>query len=87
MRKSIKSLLLASGAALMLSSCVSVTNMITDNPVGSKKGVAKLRIFGKDKDITLERAAKNGGVTKISLVEVRVTYFILPFVKTTVWGD
>lgn len=87
MKKSIRPLLLAPIAALMLSSCVSVTNMLTDNPVGTKKGVAKLRIFGKDKDITLEKAAKNGGITKISLVEVRVTYFILPFVKTTVTGE
>ena len=53
MKKSIRPLLLAPIAALLLSSCVSVTNMLTDNPVGTKKGVAKLKIFGKDKDITL----------------------------------
>lgn len=86
MKKSIRPLLLAPIAALMLSSCVSVTNMMTDNPVGTKKGVAKAKFLGS-KDISLEKASRNGGITKISLVEVRITYFILPFVKTTVWGE
>lgn len=82
-----KMLALAPIAALLLSSCVSQTFMLTDNPVGNKKGVAKLKFFAKDKDITLEAAARKGGITKISIVETRVTYFILPFVKTTVWGE
>lgn len=71
----------------LMSSCVSSTYMVTDNPVGKKTGVAKLSLFGKDKDISLEKAAKNGKITKIGTVEVRVTYFILPFVKTTVTGE
>jgi len=71
----------------LMSSCVTTSYMVTDNAVGSKVGVAKLKIFGKDKDITLEKAAANGKITKIGTVEVRTTYFILPFVKTTVTGE
>lgn len=70
-----------------MSSCVTTTYMVTDNPVGTKVGVAKLRFFAKDKDISLERAAAEGKITKIGTVEVRTTYFILPFVKTTVTGE
>lgn len=87
MKNKIKLLALAPIAAAMLSSCVSQTFLITDNPVGNKVGVAKLRFFAKDKDISLEAAAKKGGITKISIVETRVTYFILPFIKTTVYGE
>jgi NADH:ubiquinone oxidoreductase subunit F (NADH-binding) len=71
----------------MLPSCVQQTYMITDNAVGTKTGVAKLRMFGKDKDISIETAAKNGKITKIGTVEMRVTYFIIPFVKTVVTGE
>ena len=71
----------------MLSSCVTSTYMVTDNPVGTKKGEAKLSLFGVDKDISLEKACKNGSITKIGTVEVRTTYFIIPFVKTTVTGE
>jgi hypothetical protein len=73
---------------LGLSSCVTTTYMVTDNPVGNKTGVAKLSLFGKDKDISLETAAKNGKITKISTVEVKTTYvLIFPFVKTVVTGE
>ncbi len=84
--KKIKFLTLSVGF-LMLSSCVTSTYMVTDNPVGTKKGVAKLSLFGADKDISLEKACKNGEITKIGTVEVRTTYFIIPFVKTTVTGE
>lgn len=84
--KKIKFLTLSVGF-LMLSSCVTSTYMVTDNPVGTKKGVAKLSLFGVDKDISLEKACKNGEITKIGTVEVRTTYFIIPFVKTTVTGE
>lgn len=84
--KKIKFLTLSVGF-LMLSSCVTSTYMVTDNPVGTKKGEAKLSLFGVDKDISLEKACKNGAITKIGTVEVRTTYFIIPFVKTTVTGE
>ena len=87
MKQNLKLLTIAGLSAILMSSCVIQTNMITDNPIGTKVGVAKLRIFAKDKDITLEKAAQNGGIKKIGLVEVRTTYFIIPFVKTTVYGE
>lgn len=74
-------------STLLLSSCVSSTYMVTDNPVGTKTGVANMSIFGVDKDISLEKAASNGKITKIGTVETRTTMFILPFVKTTVTGE
>ena len=71
----------------MLPSCVQQTYMITDNPVGTKTGEAKLRMFSANKDISIEAAAKNGKITKIGTVEMRTTYFILVFVKTVVTGE
>lgn len=87
MKKNKKLLLACIGSILMLSSCVTTNYMITDNPVGTKVGVAKIRMFGKDKDISIERAAKNGNITKIGTVEVRTTVIVIPFVKTTVTGE
>jgi hypothetical protein len=46
-----------------------------------------MALFGADKDISLEKACKNGEITSIGTVEVRTTYFIFPFVKTTVTGE
>lgn len=83
----IKNLTIAGCIAFALTSCVSQTYMVTDNPVGTKIGVARLRIFGKDKDFSIEAAAKKGKITKIGIVEVKTTVFILPFVKTTVFGE
>jgi hypothetical protein len=87
MKKTIKMLMIAPIATLMLSSCVSQYHMVTDNPIGNKVGVAKLKLFAKDADMSLEAAAKNGGITKIGLVQVKTTIFILPFSKTTVYGE
>lgn len=71
-----------------LSSCVQSTYMITDNPIGTKKGEAKLSLFGKDKDISIETAAKKGKITKISVVEMKTTYILIfPVVKTIVYGE
>jgi hypothetical protein len=85
--KNKKSILLAGVAGLFLSSCVTSTYMVTDNPVGTKTGVAKMSLFGKDKDISLEKAAANGKITKIGTVETRTTMFIIPIVTTTVTGE
>lgn len=71
-----------------MSSCVTTTYMITDNPVGTKVGVAKLGFFAKDKDISLEKAAADGKITKIGTVETRTTFIVIfPIVKTTVTGE
>jgi hypothetical protein len=65
-------------AVLLLAGCSSITvpYAATDNPVGSKTGeVTTSYLFGVlplGGDFTLSGAAANGGVTKISTVEVRV---------------
>lgn len=84
-QKSPLSFLLAMGL-LSLSSCVTITTTVTDNPVGSKTGIAKRSLIG-NKDFSYEAAAKNGNITKIGTAEVKTTYFIFPFVKTTVTGE
>jgi hypothetical protein len=87
MKKTIKTFMIASAGSLMLSSCVAQYHMVTDNPIGKKVGVAKLKLFAKDADMSLEAAAKNGGITKIGLVQVKTTFFIFAFSKTTVYGE
>ncbi len=87
MKKTIKMFLLAGLTGTFMTSCVTTNYMVTDNPVGKKVGVAKLGLFAKDKDISLEKAAKNGGITKIGTVEIKTTIFIFPFIKTTVTGE
>lgn len=84
-----KTKLIISSVAVMalLSSCVTTSYMVTDNAVGTKVGVAKLGLFGKDKDMSLEKACANGKISKIGTVEIRTTYFIFPFSKTTVTGE
>jgi PBP1b-binding outer membrane lipoprotein LpoB len=74
-------------AVLLLAGCSSLTVPygVTDNPVGSKTGeVTESYLFGQilpngiisgipmGGDFTLSGAAANGGITKISTVEVRV---------------
>ncbi|MDR0600845.1 MAG: TRL-like family protein [Treponema sp.] len=57
--------------ALFLAGCASTTYYefvaVTNNPVGSKVGEARVAEGG------IYQAAKNGGITKIAVVERRVT--------------
>lgn len=65
---------LACAVAVTAASC-SVTTPITatSNPVGNKCGIAKtttiLSIFGGSADCGINKAAKNGGITRISHVD------------------
>ena len=77
-------LLLAVGAFL-LTSCSASINMVTNNPVGTKMGIAKIGLFaGRNQDMSLEAAAKNGKITKIGTVEIRQGFLS---VKTIVTGE
>ena len=70
-----------------LSSCVIYeSHTVTGNPIGTKKGVAKSKIFKKP-DVGMATAAKNGKITKIGSVDTRTTIFIIPFFKTVVTGE
>ena len=67
---------------LGLSSCtVTMPLTATSNPIGNKVGISKATgYFGPagmglyfNQDYSIQTAAKNGGISKISTVDVRVT--------------
>ena len=65
-------------AAAFLSSCaVTMPVNATSNPIGTKVGTAKATgYFGVvffDADASIQTAAKNGGITKISTVDIKTT--------------
>jgi hypothetical protein len=64
--------------AFSLSSCaVTLPVNATSNPLGSKVGTAKatgyLGILFFDQDASIRTAAKNGGITRISTVDIKST--------------
>ncbi len=69
----------ALGAMVALLSSCSLTLPVnaTSNPVGEKVGTAKatgyLGILFFDADASIQTAAKNGGITKISTVDIKQT--------------
>lgn len=73
MKKLIK-LACAVAVTICAASCATTTPVTaTSNPVGNKCGVAKattvLTIFGGSADCGINKAAKNGGITRISHVD------------------
>jgi hypothetical protein len=75
MNKKIKNLAAVCAAALLVTSC-SITGpvAVSSNPVGKKVGEAKATIilgFCFGGDYSIQTAAKNGGITRISTVDVK----------------
>lgn len=73
-----KKVLLTFSAALMLSSCaLTLPVTATSNEVGSKVGMSKatgfLNVLWFDQDASIQKAAKQGGITKISTVDLKQT--------------
>ncbi len=79
-----KKLFLAVAAAglMFLASCsVTIPVTATSNPIGSKVGVAKATTYlGPigyglyfEQDASIQTAAKNGGIKKISTVDMKIT--------------
>lgn len=69
--KKLFKLALGCGLAIIATSCAMTTPITaTSNPVGNKCGVAKtcriLYAFGGSADCGINKAAKNGGITRIS---------------------
>ena len=64
-------------AAMMSSCALTLPVNATSNPVGSKVGTAKatgyLGVLFFDQDASIKTAAKNGGITKISTVDIKST--------------
>ncbi len=89
--KKIASVFIAS-VLLALTSCSSVTSPLaaTGNPVGSKVGEAKVSLlFGtislkKNQDGGIAAAARNGGITRISTVDVKTRNWIIGVTRTTI---
>ena len=73
-----KKVFLIFAAALLLSSCaITLPVNATSNEVGSKVGMSKatgyLNVLWFDQDASIQKAAKQGGVTKISTVDLKQT--------------
>ena len=82
----IKTIFLLLAITAMVSSCaLTMPINATSNPVGNKVGSAKatgfLGILFFNADASIQTAAKNGGITEISTVDVKTTN-ILNFILT-----
>lgn len=95
--KKIKCLAMAAVTAAMFASCSTISMPIaaTSNPVGNKCGEAScvrvFGIFGGSNNVGINKAVKNGGITKISHVDYVKKYCLggMLFSKTTtrVYGE
>ncbi len=95
MRK-LKFFALALALSMVLFSCATFTFPVsaTSNEMGSKVGVATgvtyLSMFGDDTNTSIQAAAANGGITKISSVDFSYNPGILGIIQTytcTVTGE
>lgn len=76
MMKKIATFVIMVALAAGMSSCsLTVPVAATSNPVGNKVGTAKatgfLGILFFDQDASIRSAAKNGGITRISTVDIK----------------
>jgi hypothetical protein len=91
--KNIKKLIPAFFALAFMASCaVQMPYLVTDN-AGEKKGEAEFTVFlgfirPMDADISIAKAAKKGGITKVATVDFVVTSgFFKTTYKTVVTGE
>ncbi len=78
MIKTIKAIITVIAVTALMSSCaLTLPVNATSNPIGSKVGKAKatgyLGVLFFDQDASIQTAAKNGGITKISTVDIHST--------------
>ncbi len=94
--KRIATLLVLAGLSLAVMGCTTVAPMgATSNPVGSKVGESTASfLFGylptsMNQDYSIATAAANGGISKISTYDLKVTNYLGFFatVTTTVTGE
>lgn len=88
MKNYIKTTFVAAGLLLATSCSVSAPGMVTDNPA-EKKGEASakyiLGIFGPmHADLSIEKAAKNGDITKVSTVDYKISGGLFSKTYTTI---
>lgn len=90
-----KKIILLAIVGSALSSCtISYRYSLTNNPIGSKSGVAEQKMMGniplgdQTQDASFGTAAKNGGISKIGLTEtVTKSYVFFRKTTTTVYGE
>ena len=82
------------GATILSSCTVTVPVTATSNPVGSKVGTAKstqiIGFFPDGGDLSIQTAAKNGGISKISTVDFKhslVFLYLVQSYETIVTGE
>lgn len=76
--KKVKTIFAMFAVVVIMSSCaITLPVNATSNPVGNKVGTAKatgyLGVLFFDADASIRTAAKNGGITKISTVDIKHT--------------
>lgn len=85
--------LVAAGLMLLSSCSIILPVSATSNPVGSKVGTAKATVYLHaiylDQDASIQTAAKNGGIKKISTVDMKQTDLLglIQTYETIVTGD
>lgn len=94
MLKTFKSVALVIASSALLSSCaLTLPVTATSNPVGSKVGTATatgyLGFLFFSQDASIQKAAKNGNITKISTVDIKQTSILNLIVtyETIVTGE
>jgi hypothetical protein len=93
MKKRLLTLLALLFVVSMLAGCFTTPIAATGNPIGSKTGSAScmyvLSVFPLgDWDTGIFHAAKNGGISRISTVDVKTqNFYIVSIVTTVVTGD
>ena len=94
MFKKFKTIFVLLAVVAMMSSCaLTLPVNATSNPVGNKVGTAKatgyLGVLFFDADASIRTAAKNGGITKISTVDIKYTsiFNLISTYETIVTGE
>jgi hypothetical protein len=92
--KKVKAFFGLAAVVAMVSSCsLTLPVNATSNPVGSKVGTAKatgfLGVLFFNADASIQTAAKNGGITKISTVDIKQSNILnlLVSYETIVTGE
>ena len=96
MKRKMIAVVVALGVTLLMGSSCTVTRPVTatSNPVGSKVGMSRavnvLGFWTGDNDYSIRTAAKNGGITKISTVDLKESRYVgvsCTILETIVTGE
>lgn len=88
MTKKFRSAVVILLAGVSLGSCtLAHTAIVTNNPVGNKKGELKTSI-GMSQGVSFHEAMKKGRITKIGIAEYKFKMFIIiPSQRLTITGE